>query len=69
MEAAGDLVEGDLFGEGAVVPDVDVESVCVAFDEGGVDWDCCGRQGEQRGENPALGVHVGCNEREGISEV
>jgi hypothetical protein len=27
LEAAGDLVEGDLFGEGAVVPDVDGESV------------------------------------------
>lgn len=27
LEAAGDLVEGDLLGEGAVVPDVDGESV------------------------------------------
>lgn len=27
LEAAGDLVEGDLFGEGAIVPDVDGESV------------------------------------------
>lgn len=69
LEAAGDLVEGDLLGEGAVVPDIDVESVRVAFDKSVVDWSRCGRQGEQRSENPALSVHVGCNDRGSILEV
>lgn len=58
LEAGCDLVEGDLLSPGAVVPDVDVESVsCVALDEGVVDGCCCGRQGEQRGEEPVLSVH------------
>lgn len=69
MEAAGDLVKADLLGEGAVVPDVDVEGFCAAFDQSIVDWGCCCRQGEQRGENPALSVHFDCSVCGGVSEV
>jgi len=69
LEAASDLVECDLFCEGTVVPDVDVESACVAFDESIVDWSCCCRRGEQRSENPALGVHVCCSDCGSVSEM
>jgi hypothetical protein len=69
LEAAGDLVESDLLGERAVVPDVDVESPCVAFDKCVVNRGCCGRQGEQRSEEPALSVHIGRNDCGDIAEV
>lgn len=45
-----DLVESELFGEGAVVPDIDVESIGgTVLEKCVVDWRCCSRQGEQRG--------------------
>jgi hypothetical protein len=69
LEAASNLVESDLLGERTVVPDVDVESTCVAFDQSVVDWGCCGRQGEQRSEEPALSVHVDRSDCDSISEV
>lgn len=69
MEAASDLIEGDLLSKGAVVPDVDVEGVRVAFDKSVVDRCRCGRQGEQRSEKPALSVHVGCNDCGSVEEV
>jgi hypothetical protein len=51
VEAAVDLVEGKLFGPGAVVPDVDVErGFGAAFDQSVVNGSRCGHQGEQRGE-------------------
>jgi hypothetical protein len=51
VEAAVDLVEGELLGPGAVVPDVDVErGLGVALEKGVVNWSRCGHQGEQRGE-------------------
>lgn len=64
------MVQSDLLGEGTVVPDVDAEGFCVAFDEGVVDWGCCCRQGEQRSENPALSVHDDCSDcGGGVSKV
>lgn len=51
LEAGGDLVESELLGPGAVVPDVDVECLPgAALDKSVVDWTRCSRQGEQRGE-------------------
>jgi hypothetical protein len=70
LEVSGDLVEGNLLGEFAVVPDVDVESARVALDESVFDWRCCCRQGEQRSEKPARSVHViGRSDCGGISEL
>jgi hypothetical protein len=69
LEATSDLVESDLLGERTVVPDIDVESICVTFDESVVDWGCRGRQGEQRSEEPALSVHIVRNDCDGIAEV
>lgn len=59
LEVAGDLVEGELFGERAVVVEVDVEGVAgvAGGEERGVDGCCCCRRGEQRGQDPACGVH------------
>lgn len=69
FEAAGDLVESNLLGERTVVPDIDVERrTCVAFDESVVNWSCCSRQGEQRSEEPALGVHFDCSDCDDSAE-
>jgi hypothetical protein len=59
LEVAGNLVKGELLGEGAVIPDVDVESALrAACNKSVVDWSRCGHQGEQRGEGEACSVHV-----------
>lgn len=69
LEVSGDLVKSDLLGEFAVVPDVHVESSCVALDESVFYWRCCRRQGEQRNEKPTRSVHiVGRSDCGGISE-
>jgi len=62
VEGRGDLVEAEVLGGVALVADFDVDGVGVAAagaaggEVGG--WECCCRQGEQRAEEPACGVHV-----------
>jgi len=54
LEAAGDLIESELLGEGAVVPDIDVERAPgAALNEGVVNGTGCSHQGEQRSEEQA----------------
>lgn len=67
LEAARDLVDAEVLGGWAVVADFDVESIGTtggraALDKVGVDGLSCCRQGEQRAEEEAGGVHFGCNE-------
>lgn len=60
LEAAADLVEAKVLGRRALVADFDVESVIRALHQArgaAVDWNSCCRQGEQRTEEPACGVH------------
>lgn len=58
LEAAGDLVEAEVLGGRALVTDFDADGIGAALGELG-DGRSCRRQGEQRAEEPACGVHVG----------